>query len=135
MQLLKSFIALLLIGFSLPLLADKEIVHERVNFYTLSSAQIDLDGSKISVRGWIGFYDYSSSKKVLLFPSQDSKKTFNLDESIELIVPLEDFETTREYLSGKLVNVYGTYNSKQDSKKYLFGTISKIDDIDIVNLD
>lgn len=134
MQFLKSLFGVVFLMISLSVSADEERDHVQVNFYTLASLQSELDGKKIGVRGWIAFYNYSSTQKVLLFPSEESKKTFNVSESIEIFIGKNDFESTKEYLSGEIVTVYGTYCFESAEYNKLFGKMTKIEDIDIVHI-
>jgi hypothetical protein len=134
MQFLKSLVGLVFLVTSLSVSADKEREHIQVNFYTLASSQSSLDGKKIGIRGWIEFYDYGSTQKVMLFPSEESKKIFNVIESIEICIDKKDFESTKEYLSGNIVTVYGVYGFEPSKFNKLFGKITKVEDIDIVHI-
>ncbi|MBA6233649.1 MULTISPECIES: hypothetical protein [unclassified Colwellia] len=135
MQLLKSFFIILVISISLPSLGDVERKHIIVNFSMLASNENELNGQKIGIRGWILFDDYEKSKKAMLFPTEESKRTFNVDEAIQIDIIKEDYEAVKKYLSGSIVTVYGTYKIINSKYTRLFGAIIKIDDIDIVHVD
>lgn len=128
---MKSLIFLLLLLPTFSVVSDKIILEKTVNFFTLAANQEEFSSQAISIRGWIMFYEYSERKLILLFHSHYAMEEFRREEAIEIILPVEDFTASKEYLSSKNVRVYGVYRASPDLGS--FGEIRQIRDIDIIH--
>ena len=111
--------------------ANKNIDEVVVNFFTLASNEQSFDNRKISIRGWIAFYEYPNQKTVLLFQSQSAMEEFRRDEAIEVFLSKDSFVEAKEYLNNKNVRVYAVY--QVSTSLGAFGHLKQIRDIDIVN--
>jgi len=128
---LRVLFILLIALLSVSSLANKDTEETVVNFFTLSAEQALFDNQKVTIRGWIKFYEFPQRKEVLLFHSVAAMNEYRKDEAIEVVLPAADFKKSMQYLNNQNVAVYAVYKASRASG--LFGKLDRVKDIDIIN--